>query len=71
MVYVSLAALGAGLLLIGFVAVSGFRNWAGQPPEAAGSGPQAPRKQGNRKEGNRKNRRDTSSVAGSGSGQKS
>jgi hypothetical protein len=52
MLYVSLAALGVGLLFLGFVVVSGFRSWASAPPAApAGSRSGAPRKQGNRKAG--------------------
>jgi hypothetical protein len=53
--YLSLAVLGLGAVLLGFVSVSGFRQWASaQPMPAAtgpGPGPQAPRKQGSRKNG--------------------
>jgi hypothetical protein len=48
--YITLAALGLGLLLVGFVTVSSFRSWAGAPPGAAGPEPQTPRAQANRKD---------------------
>ena len=57
--YISLAGLSLGLLLLGFVTVSGLLSWARVPPAATGSGPQAPRGQGDRK-----NRRDRSPAAG-------
>jgi len=64
--YVSLAALGVGLLLLGVVTVSSLRSWASAPPGAAGSSPQAPRGQGARKE-----RRDRRRAAGGNSAGKS
>jgi hypothetical protein len=64
--YVSLAALGLGLLLLGFVTVSSFRRWASAPPGATGSRPPAPRGQGARKE-----RRDKRPTAGARSADKS
>ena len=52
--YVSLAALGLGLLLVGFVSVSSFRGWAAAPPGPAGPGPQTPPAQSRRKDKNRR-----------------
>jgi len=49
--YVSLAALSVGLLLLGFVGVSGFRQWANLASVGTGPRAQAPRKPGNRKNG--------------------
>jgi hypothetical protein len=66
MLYVSLTALAAGLLLICIVGVSGFRSWASLPP-AAGPRPPNGRKQNNRKEGNNKDRLDAYSPASPGS----
>jgi hypothetical protein len=64
--YVSLAALGLGLLLLSFVTVSGLRSWASAPPGATASRPPAPRGPGTRKQ-----RRDRRPAAGAPSADKS
>jgi len=61
--YVSLAALALGLLLVGFVTVSSFRSWAGAPPGPTGPGPQTPRPQSSRKDKNRRGRNADSGLA--------
>ncbi|MGO9200439.1 MAG: hypothetical protein ACLQM8_07855 [Limisphaerales bacterium] len=50
MLYVSLAVLGCGLLLLSFVTVSNWRSRASLPPVAAGSRPPGSRGQGTRKD---------------------
>ncbi len=64
--YVSLAVLGFGFLLLGFVTVSSWRSRANVPPVATGSRPQAPRGQGARKD-----RRNGSPAPGARSADKS
>ena len=50
MLYVSLAAWGVGILALGVISVSGFRNWANLPPAEAESRPPGPRGQPARNE---------------------
>ena len=60
--YVSLAALALGLLLVGSVTVSSLRSWAGAPPGPTGPGPQTPRPQSSRKDKNRRGRNADSGI---------